>query len=882
MFTDEDTDLIHELQTIDIPRWQSELSVILGHEIEITVDWDSTYTFAPALEPQFDVAGSMLVSAVQAACEVPDVLGRLRSLQTIRLVSVSPHHGYGFCVEGTELQYRTTVYPKFEGAEPTIEELSAQLQSASFEFADAGSDDFEENHPVVAIAQTVGDVLASAVSELSNQFDAMMAPMLEQQLRPIIDEADALNVDARDGEGNSPLHIAAQNGLDEITWLLTKRGADTEARNDLGDTPLLTAVRYGQEGTAVALLFAEVDAAVVDREGSNAVAVARANGHEYLAECIETQISDPSVLHLPSTILQLEALREGDATPSSPDEFGDAMGMLGDLFTMLGEAAAYSAEDQTPLHRAAHTGDVGRVHLQLTQGANPDAADSFGNTPLHLAVANGSAAIVELLRSAGARPDVANAKNRTACDWADWLTVPGFGVGGDCVASLEEWIEFLTIANLQEPRILDAVHAGFRAGGDEAVDRLIALIDGENLVHMELARQTLAALGASAIDPLLRYLDEGSDVQRLSVVKPLGELASESNRAGDVVKALESTLASTQESAGSTRPMALPALEDSPFAGHVTQESFADRMTRECCEAFGMLGAEAVDSLTKLLTHPSSDVQSLAFGALNNLGDAGAEAAASFAASLDPGSVDLGPIVDQLGDVAPGDEYLALFGSLAGRQREGVADKLGAWLERDPSAALVQLAIEYTTTDDMFVSLPAKRALESCAALPDSTLPAIVAAIRADSAPHGGLIALSKVNVDNNTAASIAERLAEIASDTDDYSTRDAAYTALEHLGPAASSASPRLIAVVEDQESMSREQAAAALGSIATTVEAVNALENLLNEQAMRASSGAARGLGRMGPYASKALPSLEAMADDFFSGDAAREAIDAIRAAS
>ena len=50
--------------------------------------------------------------------------------------------------------------------------------------------------------------------------------------------ADGADVNAMNRHGDSPLHLAAQMGHKEIVELLIAKGADVNAKDDDGDTPL--------------------------------------------------------------------------------------------------------------------------------------------------------------------------------------------------------------------------------------------------------------------------------------------------------------------------------------------------------------------------------------------------------------------------------------------------------------------------------------------------------------------------------------------------------------------------------------------------------------------------------------------------------------------
>ena len=68
---------------------------------------------------------------------------------------------------------------------------------------------------------------------------------------------------------------------------------------------------------------------------------------------------------------------------------------------------------ETPLLRAADSGNVAIAQMLLRGGAHVGAADAAGNTPLHLASEKGHSAFVQLLIKHGALPDVRNEKGQT-------------------------------------------------------------------------------------------------------------------------------------------------------------------------------------------------------------------------------------------------------------------------------------------------------------------------------------------------------------------------------------------------------------------------------------------------------------------------------------
>ena len=82
-----------------------------------------------------------------------------------------------------------------------------------------------------------------------------------------------------------------------------------------------------------------------------------------------------------------------------------AWGIAGTIVVTFGfgqQVAGQVADDATPLHRAAHWGDVAAVARLVKAGGDVDVASRHGVTPLALASARGHAAVVETLLEAGA------------------------------------------------------------------------------------------------------------------------------------------------------------------------------------------------------------------------------------------------------------------------------------------------------------------------------------------------------------------------------------------------------------------------------------------------------------------------------------------------
>ena len=167
----------------------------------------------------------------------------------------------------------------------------------------------------------------------------------------------------------TPLHDAALWGHKEIAELLLANGADVNAKDDDGDTPLDVAILRNDKETADLL---------------------RKHGGKTTEELEE-------IFH---------AIEDGNIEAVKQH---------------LAAGADVNAKDNiewTPLHMAADLGYKEIVELLLTNGADVNAKDYKGVTPLHDAALWGHKEIAELLLAKGADVNAKANDGKTPLDWA--------------------------------------------------------------------------------------------------------------------------------------------------------------------------------------------------------------------------------------------------------------------------------------------------------------------------------------------------------------------------------------------------------------------------------------------------------------------------------
>ena len=105
------------------------------------------------------------------------------------------------------------------------------------------------------------------------------------RVKKLLDEGADVNMDL--GAGESPLHVAAEQGNTEMIALLLERGAKIGVLNDYQWAPIHDAAYRGRFEAVVALLKAGADPNLRTTEGKTAYGWAVAREHPEVAELLE-------------------------------------------------------------------------------------------------------------------------------------------------------------------------------------------------------------------------------------------------------------------------------------------------------------------------------------------------------------------------------------------------------------------------------------------------------------------------------------------------------------------------------------------------------------------------------------------------------------------
>lgn len=251
------------------------------------------------------------------------------------------------------------------------------------------------------------------------------------------------DIDAQDEDGNTALHVAAEQNAHDLVKRFIVVGANMEIKNHDGDTPIHVAISNDSYESAEILSKFENNLFLTNAQGVSALEAGVARSHKYYDLFITEKTGEMrdkdgrSIVHYFAQTCNGPAIRnciEKKLPLSVRDKNGytpldiafemaatneNAVQVASDL--IQADAAQVTTEynyfqtavknrnmdyrfddGQTPLHHATINGHTSIVSYLLKNNAKTASQDSNGATPLHEAVRYGRADIATLLLASGA------------------------------------------------------------------------------------------------------------------------------------------------------------------------------------------------------------------------------------------------------------------------------------------------------------------------------------------------------------------------------------------------------------------------------------------------------------------------------------------------
>ncbi|XP_008433106.1 ankyrin-2b isoform X21 [Poecilia reticulata] len=212
------------------------------------------------------------------------------------------------------------------------------------------------------------------------------------------------SVDSSTKKGNTALHISSLAGQAEVVKILTKRGADINSQSQNGFTPLYMAAQENHMDVVRYLLENGGNQSIATEDGFTPLAIALQQGHNQVVSILLENDTKGKVrlpaLHIAARKDDTKSaalLLQNDHNADVQSKQCPVHGVCHCLQMMVNRTTENGKSGFTPLHIAAHYGNVNVATLLLNRGAAVDFTARNGITPLHVASKRGNTNMVRLL-----------------------------------------------------------------------------------------------------------------------------------------------------------------------------------------------------------------------------------------------------------------------------------------------------------------------------------------------------------------------------------------------------------------------------------------------------------------------------------------------------
>lgn len=200
-----------------------------------------------------------------------------------------------------------------------------------------------------------------------------------------------------DGNGNTPLHYAAEWNLNDALLALIQKGANVNAVNSNGESALFSAVKADSPATINLL----VENGIITDTRSNLTRDHMGNTPLHYAVKWNSLEAAKSVISLG---FDVNAQNLAGKTSLSDAARSGKMEMAQLLLNFGADVNAADVSGRTVLIDAIHSGNENMIDILLQNGANPQIQEMNGRNAYHEAALTANLNIIEKIRSSGGNP----------------------------------------------------------------------------------------------------------------------------------------------------------------------------------------------------------------------------------------------------------------------------------------------------------------------------------------------------------------------------------------------------------------------------------------------------------------------------------------------
>ncbi|MBQ6655674.1 MAG: ankyrin repeat domain-containing protein [Ottowia sp.] len=224
--------------------------------------------------------------------------------------------------------------------------------------------------------------------------------------------AAGADANAPDAEGRTPLMWYARHGREGMVQQLLQAGAKPDAIDTEGRTALMHAARNGSTEAAQVLLDHRADPNLADAEGNTALMLAAAHGKSgVLSALINSGAHINARNKAGATALDLARKGSNPTVEYMLLRVGATGAPVASAAPPVKTVPSAAARCKGHFTVAARDGDDARVRCWLDAGADPNERDQHGATALMNAAAGGHTGAARLLMERGADPNIATRRD---------------------------------------------------------------------------------------------------------------------------------------------------------------------------------------------------------------------------------------------------------------------------------------------------------------------------------------------------------------------------------------------------------------------------------------------------------------------------------------